>query len=327
MNMARVVTLDCFKGALLGTAAGDALGMPVEGWTAEQIKYQYGVLEDMVDSRAGRGTYTDDTEMMIALAESLIRMEKVDKEDLARSFLDNFHQWRGYGPGTRRILDLLRNGTGVNEAALTVFPGGSYGNGSVMRSAPVGLFYSDKPDLLRRASYEQSRVTHYHPVACEGAYLQARVIAIMIEKRHVSRDFDPAETLSELFDSVSKQGRIFYQALKNVRMLLRKFPDESEVVSLLGNDVTALHSWPAALYSFLSHPGSFEDAVVYAVNLGGDSDTIGAMTGALAGAFHGAAAIPERWINALEDGDKGRSHISMLAQRLFKKKYPQNQDI
>ena len=318
MDSSSSVICDSFKGALLGTAAGDALGMPVEGWQHKDIIFKYGILENMVEAGAGRGTYTDDTEMMIALAESLIRKGKVDKNDLARSFLDNFHEWRGYGPGMRRVLDLLRKGANMDEAALTVFPGGSYGNGSVMRVAPIGLFYWDEPDLLRQAAYEQSRVTHYHPLACEGAYLQARAIGMVIEKRQEIYNFDALEVLSKLFDSVSKDARVFYRALKDVKMLLKKFPDENEVIRVLGNDATVLHSWPTALYSFLSHSGSFEDALVYAVNLGGDSDTIGAMTGALAGAFHGASSIPERWVNALEDGEKGCLYISSLAELLFK---------
>ena len=88
---------DCFKGALLGTAVGDALGMPVEGWHPEDIRMKYGVLENMVDARAGKGRYTDDTEMMIALAESLIEKRSIDKAHLAKCFLSNFHEWRGYG--------------------------------------------------------------------------------------------------------------------------------------------------------------------------------------------------------------------------------------
>ena len=85
---------------------------------------------------------------------------------------------------------------------------------------------------------------------------------------------------------------------------------------------TALGSVPTALYCFLCEPQSFEDAVAFAVNLGGESDSIGAMTGAIAGAYHGAAAIPERWLDGLERGPKGRDHLERLAELLFAKTFP-----
>lgn len=317
MNEAASLIRDCFKGALLGTAVGDALGMPVEGWHCEDIKMRYGVLEDMADARAGKGRYTDDTEMMIALAESLLKKRNIDKSHLAKSFLDNFHEWRGYGPGTKRVLHLILDGLDINQAAVSVFPGGSFGNGAVMRVAPIALAYLRCSDSLKQAAYAQSEVTHFHPVACEGAYLQAYVIRQLIKIRQESTRLEPREFLAQLSDSVSKDMEIFYKVLKEIGRLLRKIPEEREVIEVLGNDVTTLRSWPTALYAFFSHWSSFEQAVIYAVNLGGDSDTIGAMTGALAGAFHGASAIPEQWLNDLEDGEKGRTYIASLAEQLF----------
>jgi poly(ADP-ribose) glycohydrolase ARH3 len=76
---------------------------------------------------------------------------------------------------------------------------------------------------------------------------------------------------------------------------------------------------PTALYCFLSHAESFEDAVAYAVSLGGDTDSIAAMTGAIAGAYHGSRAIPERWRSTLEEGAKGARYVEKLADRLLER--------
>ncbi|MBC8140895.1 MAG: ADP-ribosylglycohydrolase family protein, partial [Armatimonadetes bacterium] len=85
----------------------------------------------------------------------------------------------------------------------------------------------------------------------------------------------------------------------------------------LGSSIEAHESVPAALYSFLRHPESFEGAVSFAVRLGDDTDTVGAMTGAIAGAFHGYAGIPQKWLRPLENGAKGRDYTLSLADRLF----------
>ena len=89
--------------------------------------------------------------------------------------------------------------------------------------------------------------------------------------------------------------------------------DKSKVVAELGHGIEAFESVPAAIYSFLRYPGSFEEAVTYAISLGGDTDTIGAMTGAISGAYLGVEAIPSKWRDRLENGD----YIAELAERLW----------
>lgn len=105
--------------ALFGTFVGDALGMPFEGLPRELIPRHV----EMVEARLGRGTYTDDTQMMVALAESLIARGRVDVEHLSRAFLDAYDVERGYGGGTRRVLELWRAGVAVDVAAAQVFDG------------------------------------------------------------------------------------------------------------------------------------------------------------------------------------------------------------
>ncbi len=137
-----------FAGALLGTFSGDALGMPFEGRTHRQIQKQVGRVDRMIHARLGAGTYTDDTEMMIAVAESLMECRGFDGLDMARRFVDGFNPERGYGRGTVLALAQIKRGVPWREAGLSVFSGGSYGNGAAMRIAPIALVYTN--DELRR---------------------------------------------------------------------------------------------------------------------------------------------------------------------------------
>jgi ADP-ribosylglycohydrolase len=109
----------------------------------------------------------------------------------------------------------------------------------------------------------------------------------------------------------------YSRRLAAIERFLHSKPTIDEVVATLGNDVRAHTAVPAAIYAFLSHYDSFAGAVTYAVQLGGDTDTIGAMAGAIAGALHGVEAIPGNWRNELENEDKGRDYVLELAGRLL----------
>jgi poly(ADP-ribose) glycohydrolase ARH3 len=156
---------DRARGALLGTFVGDALGMPFEGVEHRAIPSAV----EMVQARLGRGTYTDDTQMMIALAESLIERGQVEEEQLARELQAAYDPARGYGRGTRRVLELWRNGVPVAEAAGQLFGGqGSRTNGAAMRVAPVAVCFREDPERLLSEAARRARVTHTHPIGIDG---------------------------------------------------------------------------------------------------------------------------------------------------------------
>jgi poly(ADP-ribose) glycohydrolase ARH3 len=131
---------------------------------------------------------------------------------------------------------------------------------------------------------------------------------------------EPESFLSMLME-IAEQDE-YKKALTKVKQLLKKepAPTPNEVVDILGNDIRAFTSMPAALYSFLSNWGSLEQAVIYAVNLGGDTDTIAAMAGAIAGGLHGVDAIPKRWFTTLENNEKGRDYVLDLGRKLWELK-------
>ena len=310
-----VTRAEKFSGALLGTHTGDALGMPLEGASPGSIKKNYGQVRDMLDARLGAGTYTDDTEMMIALAESLVRSRGINGADLAHAFLENFNPLRGYGAGSRKAMEMLRAGISWKEAGKQVFEGGSYGNGASMRIAPIGCLYSHDIEALKEAVYTSCLITHAHPWGQEGALLQAYAVALAVTA-DTERGIDTDQYLCSL-ETILPPGSPFFGKIGAVRSLLAENPRVEDVVGLLGNDSRALTSVPSAIFSFLKHSGDFEESIVYAVGLGGDTDTIAAMAGAIAGGFQGKNAIPERWFDALERGEKGADYIEQLARQLY----------
>ena len=118
--------------------------------------------------------------MMIGVAESLIGSRGFDGEDMAFTFTRNYElePYRGYGPGPPRVFRLIRAGVAWDEAAQELYREGSYGNGSAMRIAPVGVFYHGNPEVLREVAYKSSRITHAHDLGKEGAALQAYAVAL-----------------------------------------------------------------------------------------------------------------------------------------------------
>lgn len=308
-----------FIGCMLGTHTGDALGMPVEGWTAKAIKDRYGEVREMLEARMGAGSYTDDTEMMIAVAESIIRCNGFDGQDMARSFVENFNPQRGYGRGCHKVIQLLRDGLSWKEAGKDIFPGGSLGNGAAMRIAPIAAFYYNDPQKLKEIACKTSMITHTHPLGKQGAALQAYAISRVI-CREAGKSLDVELYIKELIEFLKPEGEVYIEKLNVIEKLLPYKSDKEKIASVLGNNSTAPNSVPVAIFSFLSHHESFEDAVVYAVSLGGDTDTIGAMTGAISGGFYGRKAIPERWVSKLENTPKGKDYIESLAVKLWKLK-------
>jgi poly(ADP-ribose) glycohydrolase ARH3 len=296
-----------FAGALIGSAVGDALGAPVEGYSMKKVSSVYGKDWKMISGR-----YTDDTEMMIGVAESLIENKGFNGEDMATRFIENYNPKRGYGPGSKEALRRISEGESWKEASKKLFGGmGSYGNGAAMRIAPVGIFYYDDIDRLRETAYKSSHITHSHELGKEGAALQAFSIALAMQGRVKKEGM-----LLELKEFV--ENEVYKEKIRKIEMFFEKVAevDKKKVISELGSGEEAFNSVPTAIYSFI-RADSFKDAVVYAVSLGGDTDTIGAMTGAISGAYYGEEAIPKEWVERLEGGKKGKRYIRWLGEELY----------
>ena len=278
-------------GAFIGLGIGDALGAPLEGLPPRPI-----AVTEMLGGGIHNtlpGQYTDDTLQASALAETLIRCGRFDPEDFAERLVRVYKVHpEFFGPTSRAVLDLIEGGVGPGAAAAMVHEarGGSRSNGSVMRGIPVGIFYP--PGEVREASLAASRVTHFDPAAGEASAFVNRMVSGMCRGEEAEAAFGGA--LDECRDP-------------ELRGLLEDYHAHPPEPSL--DAVLCTH----CAVSIFMDAGSFRDAVVAAVNLGGDADTVGAVTGGLAGARWGLGAIPESWLRALQD----REELLGLARRLW----------
>jgi poly(ADP-ribose) glycohydrolase ARH3 len=291
-----------FTGCLIGTAIGDSLGARHEGSPV------------FAESADLAPRYTDDTALTIAVAESLAECRQFHYWHMAERFLKKYEQepWRRYGHTLSRVFRLMRNGKlGFGMIDRDLYPEGSFGNGAPMRVAPVGLLYYDDPRMLRDIAYHCAGITHSHELGLEGAALQACAVALA-----VLADPDEIRTTEFLgaLRMFTKPGP-YQEKLKAIVRLLGEEPAPEAVAAELGTGASSVESVSVAIYAFLANR-DFKSTVTFAVSLGGDSDTIGAMTGAIAGACYGIEGIPSQWRETVEN----RDYIEQLARKLWEVK-------
>jgi ADP-ribosylglycohydrolase/predicted NAD-dependent protein-ADP-ribosyltransferase YbiA (DUF1768 family) len=304
-----------FRGALLGVGLGDALGRPAEGRSPETIRQHHGRIADFIPWRGWRGgpkgTFTDDTELTLALAESLIERREVDPADFARRCVAWLPVGRGRGRVTTEACERLAEGTPWQEAGTP-----SAGNGAAMRAAPIGLLHPLDVNALRRDAALSAVVTHADPTAALSAAAMAYLVADLV---HIPPgQLDVAALLGRLEAAVGdfvdppmrerRGGGVLVQLLPRLLEMgdhLHLDPDTLFAYTYNGALVT--ESLPAALWCFLRAPDDPRGVVLTAVNGGYDADTVAAMAGALAGAYNGADAWPTDWLDELEyrDGLEG----------------------
>jgi len=297
--------LSRFEGALLGAAVGDALGMPVEGLSADEIRRRYGEVRDFVDGRLPRGSYTDDTEMMIAVAEAILE-RGIDVDYIAERMARSHNMDRGYGPGTILVFRAILRGKRWSEVSPRLFGEGSYGNGCLVRTAPLVLLLHGYREAMLKTVREVCRTTHAHRLSLEAVSILAEVMSLALEGKRDAREY--LEVAASACES-----EVFRSKLAAVREALDRGEAAEKAAAKLGSGVEVHNTLPICLYLFLSNIDSFERAVLRAVNLGGDADTNGAVVGCLSGALHGSEAIPERWRYGVEAYDR----IIDIANRLY----------
>jgi poly(ADP-ribose) glycohydrolase ARH3 len=202
--------------------------------------------------------------------------------------------------------------------ARTVFENGSFGNGAAMRVSPVGLFYHDDLAALQEAAVKQANITHVHPLGQWGAVMQACSVGLAVNQSP-KEPFKGEEVIVCLREVLWRGPMEYLRALNQIEEMLAqkgKLP-AGEVVRSLGNGVEACFSVPSACYIAITYSPDFCDAIRAAVSLGGDTDTIAGMVGAIVGAHGGESGLPVEWIDQLEDGPRGRSFARNLADQLF----------
>jgi ADP-ribosyl-[dinitrogen reductase] hydrolase len=292
-------TRDRIRGVAVGAAVGDALGMPLEFGPAVPPGR---LVRTMQPGRLPAGTFTDDTEMALALADSLWERSPLDAEVLAQ----HFAAWYRAGPSdigiqTGSVLNRIARGTPWQAAVDAVQRANpdSAGNGSVMRCWPVALAHWDDLDRLLADSRLQSRVTHGHPECAAGcAFVDAAI-------HHLVRGVPAQEAVVRALDDA--------QPPPALRQAIEAAPTRRR--GELPSSGWVRHTLESTTWGLLT-TGTFEEAVVQVVNLGHDADTAGAVAGALAGGAYGLHAIPAAWRAAVQGEWPLRSGRGWDAARL-----------
>jgi poly(ADP-ribose) glycohydrolase ARH3 len=284
-----------FLGSILGSVIGDAWGANYEG-----LDYRY-IQDTVQDFSSTSGRYTDDSEMMKGVLESLLfNKGEFNGAHMAQIFVKNFDYTRGYGVGAASILMQIRNGQPWNQPAKIAFNGqGSYGNGAAMRICPAALLYHTDITQLQQIVEQISKITHTHQLGIEGAILQAAAIALVNQRD--PETFNPKEYIEKLLNiSLSP---IYKQKLVKVKEFLTNPPKVDIIIQELGVNITAPGSVPMAIYNFLNSPFDFQNVLFSSIACGGDTDTIACMAGAIVGSLLGVDRIPSRWIQRVEDSN------------------------
>jgi ADP-ribosylglycohydrolase len=328
---------DRARGALYGLAIGDALGMPTQMLSREQITRRWGpLLAGFEPAPPGHpiaaglraGAVTDDTEQAVLLGRLLLS-GPVDPRELASALVAWEHDMaeRGsldlLGPSTRRAVQAVLAGTPPEEA-------GVYGdtNGAAMRITPVGLQAApgDLPALVD-AVYRASLVTHNTSVALAGAAAVAAAVSAGVAGAGLGRDGVAAVTEVAVSAARIGAGRGHWVAGADVAARLRwatglvaGLPTEEAagvIYSLVGTSLATQESVPAAFAVLSAVPDDPWRACLLAASLGGDCDTIAAMAGAIGGAIHGLAAFPEHAVEVIDAQGLGLTDLadSLLAGR------------
>jgi poly(ADP-ribose) glycohydrolase ARH3 len=293
---------DRFKGCLLGLALGDALGAAYEGGLAERVLWSI-----IGATRGGQMRWTDDTQMSLDIAESLLAKRGLDADELALRFARSYRWTRGYGPSAARLLKRIARGADWRQVNRLDHPEGSFGNGAAMRAPVIGLYFSGRHEELADAARLSASITHAHPLAMEGAVLVASATAQAV------KGAPPRAILQHAAETCRLEP--FVARLRIAQGWLGTSEPEPPTVSrYLGNGVAASESCVTAVYiaaRFMR--SSFEKMHYFVVDCGGDVDTIGAMAGAIWGAANGARELPSLQLARLEQ----RERLAALAAALW----------
>ena len=334
---------DRFAGCLLGLALGDAMGAPREGGVAERLAWR--VLGRTPD---GRMRWTDDTQMTLALSESLIAQQGLVLDDAALR-MARAHQWRrGYGPGAAKVLARIRRGEPWPSASRSVYPEGSYGNGGAMRVAPLALWFAPDAAAVWQAARDTAAITHAHEAAQWGAGAIALAVrtallggsalspAAFWHRWQLSLAAQKNQAGGQAYHhelhwanerlngavGAAPDGPKFRSAGQSVaqpdgqtqRPSAQLLPNPPDVQQHLGCDVAAQRSVITAVYlaaRFMQQP--FEALLQFGLQLHGDVDTVLAMAGAIWGAARGHSALPLARLGQLEAAERIEATARQLA--------------
>lgn len=336
-------SLSRFRGALVAAVLGDCVGGEFEGTDEVPLDRVLQHLNGLEAEYRGESIlqYSDDTAMTRCVVQSLLTRAGFDEQDMARRFAKEYSEspGRGYGSGVIQVLKKLASPklNDVFQPARAQFNGrGSFGNGGAMRVAPFALAFPNLADVRRYARLG-AMLTHSCSLGYNGAVLQALAVHLSLQgalewpHKFINRLISEMEEI-EAEEAARQDARVlnesefpFCERLHKVKDLMdRDQVSVEDVISELGNGIAALQSVPTAIFCAVhclepreglpERYGGLERTMAYSLALGGDTDTIACMAGAIAGAHYGIDAIPESWQRCCE----GAEDAYMSAESLHK---------
>jgi poly(ADP-ribose) glycohydrolase ARH3 len=318
---------EALTGCLLGQALGDALGFVVEAESPDVSgEYVRGCLlagrpGDRCHPHFPFGQYTDDTQLTRELLLSFREAGGWEPAAFARRIAALFRDFRavGAGPGTRSAAVRLSTGVPWEVAGR---PAPYAGNGSAMRAAPVGILFRDDPERMVCAAREQSRITHHDSRCAAGSIVVAGATALAAAGTPIA----PPEFLRQITAWAEEADGNFAQALGRLGGWLDLAPeDAARQLHRSGLDAEYAGRWRGisafvvpsviwSLYSFLHSPEDYWTTICTAIAVGGDTDTMAAIAGAISGARLGPGALPNDLLSRLTDrGEWGATELTDLA--------------
>ena len=306
---------------IIGVAIGDALGVPVEFISREELAKLpvtgmrgYGVHNQPI------GTWSDDTSLTLALMDSIVYRQGVDYHDI----MDKFSEWLLYGAytATGEVFDvggatysaIMNYGRGMNPLECGGMSEYENGNGSLMRMLPAVYYLEKRSGILMDEQigivHNISSLTHRHPISLIGCGIYVNV-ALKILSGSLPLKEGIVQGMEEAFQYYTNkkwEDISAYDRLRDIKSFAAL--PEAEIRSS-GYIVDTLE---AAVWCLIN-TGSFRECILKAINLGDDTDTVGAVAGGLAGIYYGADNIPQEWLAAILKRDyieslcKGLEHL------------------
>ena len=277
--------------SLEGLSVGDALGERFfSPWVREMCLRQRLVPD-------GRWRWTDDTAMALSIVEVLEQHDRIDQDELARTFALRYVEDpdRGYGPAQHDLLQAIHRGGDWQSRAREVFHGaGSFGNGGAMRAAPLGAYFADQPAMVAEQAVLSAEVTHAHADGIAGAIAVAVAAAWAWNWSESGRSAPAAELFEAVLDQVpagpTRQG---------IELAARIPLDdwEFDTANALGDgsSITSADTVPFCLWVAARHLDDYPEALWTAIRVHGDIDTNCAIIGGIVALSHGAEGIPPEW--------------------------------
>jgi ADP-ribosylglycohydrolase len=328
--------LDKFQGSLIGVALGDTLGRPFEGKLRTEIYSNFIKFEEFIQNNKRLfSTYTDDTQLTLHTAQALIKGNGFNLNDLIFEYI-KWLEDPPIGPGYGCISSIRKLKYGIPWKEAASYSGG---NGAAMRIAPIGLFYHRDLKELKSAAIKSSIITHSHPAASAGSIVVARAIAYLIDKNPKNKftiDQFSDVIISSLYGSQEEIWEEFINILKKLKKNshlsieagLIKFSQVGVKAPFFIEEYIGqafVHPYTistviCSLFIFLKRLNSFKDCIYELATAGGDSDTVGAIGGSIAGAYFGLKNIPNDLVKLIKDYKKILKISEELYNR-FKSRY------